>query len=135
SSRRGWTHLSVLGALGIGAGSLAGFLAGEARTPQPLVPLSPFRSRTFPGANLLTFWLYAALGGVLFFLPFNIIQVQGYKATAAGGAPRLFVLLSCSPPRASGWRVSRSGSRRPLIVGPAVAACGFALFARTGVSG
>ena len=33
---------------------------------------------TFSGANLLTLFLYAALSGVLFFLPLNLIQVQGY---------------------------------------------------------
>src|SRR5262245_48990198 len=58
SSRLGWTHPGVLGALGIGVVSLAGFLIVEARTPQPMMPLSLFRSRTFKGANLLTFWLY-----------------------------------------------------------------------------
>ena len=51
-----------------------------------MMPLGLFRSRTFGGANLLTFLLYAALGGALFFLPFNLIQVQGYSATDAGAA-------------------------------------------------
>ena len=44
----------------------------------PMVPLALFRSRTFAGTNLLTLLLYAALGGALFFVPFNLIQVQGY---------------------------------------------------------
>src|SRR4030095_6530073 len=62
------------------------FLSVEARVPQPMLPLALFRSRTFAGANLLTFLLYAALGGTLFFLPLNLIQVQHYSATAAGAA-------------------------------------------------
>ena len=49
-----------------------------------MVPLELFRSRTFTGANLLTLLLYSALGGTLFFLPLNLIQVQHYPATAAG---------------------------------------------------
>ena len=56
-----------------------------------MMPLALFRSRTFAGANLLTLLLYAALGGALFFLPFNLIQVQGYSATAAGAALLPFV--------------------------------------------
>ena len=135
SSRLGWTHPAVLGALGIGVVSLAGFLTVESRTPQPMMPLSLFRSRTFTGANLLTFWLYGALGGALFFLPFNLIQVQRYSATAAGAALLPFVLLMFSLSRWSGGLTDRYGARRPLIFGPAVAACGFALFAVPGVNG
>src|SRR5262245_58851482 len=76
-----------------GALILIAFVLVEARTPHPMVPLSLFRSPTFAGANLLTFLLYAALGGVLFFLPLDLIQVQGYSATQAGAALLPFILL------------------------------------------
>jgi EmrB/QacA subfamily drug resistance transporter len=135
SSRLGWGDPQVWGALAIGASCLAGFLAVEARTPQPMMPLSLFRSGTFAGANLLTLWLYAALAGAFFFLPFNLIQVQGYSATAAGAALLPFVLLMFSLSRWSGGLVDRFGARRPLILGPAVAAGGFVLFAVPGIGG
>jgi len=99
------------------------------------MPLSLFRSRTFAGTNLLTRWLYAALAGAFFFLPFNLIQVRGYSATAAGGALLPFVILMFSLSRWSGGLVDRFGARKPLIVGPAVAACGFVLFAVPGTGG
>lgn len=51
-----------------------------------MLPLTLFRSPDFAGANLLTFLLYAALGGMLFFFPLNLIQVQAYTATATGAA-------------------------------------------------
>ena len=51
-----------------------------------LVPLPLFRSRAFSGANLLTLFLYAAFSGVLYFLPLDLIQVQGYTAAQAGAA-------------------------------------------------
>ena len=69
--------MAVLGSMLLGAAALAAFAVVERRARSPMVPLGLFRSRTFAGANLLTFLLYAALGGALFFLPFNLIQVQG----------------------------------------------------------
>jgi MFS family permease len=81
----------------------------------------------------LTLLLYAALGGMMFFLTLNLIQVQGFSATAAGAAFLPFVLVMFSLSRWSGGLVDRFGPRRPLIVGPLIAAVGFALFVLPGV--
>ncbi len=135
SSHRGWSDPWVLGALALGALSLVGFLWRESHAPAPMMPLSLFRSRTFAGTNLLTLWLYSALGGALFFLPFNLIQVQGYSATAAGAALLPFVLLMFLFSRWSGGLVERFGARWPLIVGPAVVAVAYALFVLPGKGG
>ena len=100
-----------------------------------MMPLALFRSRTFAGANLLTFWLYAALGGALFFLPFNLIQVQGYSATAGRRRP---AAVHRPDVRALAL-VGRPGrplrAAAPLVDRPAVAAVGFALFALPGIGG
>jgi len=93
SSDLGLGHPLVLSALVIGVAALIAFLFVEARTATPMLPLSLFRSKTFSGANLLTLLLYAALGGALFFVPFNLIRVQGYTPTAAGAANLPFILL------------------------------------------
>ncbi len=135
SSRLGWRDPLVIGTFVLGLLALAGFLRVEARAQNPMMPLSLFRSRVFAGANLLTFWLYAGLGGSLFFLPFYLIQVRGYSATAAGAALLPFVLLMFFLSRWSGGLVDRYGARLPLIIGPAVAAVGFALFALPGLDG
>ena len=76
----------VSGALIIGVIASALFFLVEARKKNPMLPLALFRSMDFSGANLLTFLLYAALSGMLYFLPQNLIQVQRYSATAAGAA-------------------------------------------------
>lgn len=132
---RGWDEPLVLGLLGFGALALVAFVLLERRTPAPMMPLGLFRSRTFSGANLLTLLLYGALGGALFFVPFNLIQVQGYDATSAGAAllPMILILFALS--RWAGGLIGRFGARLPLIVGPSIAALGFALFIPPGIGG
>ena len=135
SSRVGFADRLVVIVLIAAVVLLAAFLVFEKRCSQPMLPLELFRSRTFSGANLLTFFLYAALGGTMFFLPLNLIQVQHYAATAAGAAMLPFILIMSLLSRWSGGLVARFGPRLPLIVGPLIAATGYALFLLPGVGG
>jgi EmrB/QacA subfamily drug resistance transporter len=119
----------VSAAFALGVASLAGFLAVENWSRAPMVSLRLFRSRNFAGANLLTLFLYASLGGLLFFFPMDLIQIQHYTATQAGAAFLPFIAIMFGLSRWAGSLVVRYGSRIPLTVGPFVAACGIALFA------
>ncbi|MDB4950823.1 MAG: transporter [Gemmatimonadetes bacterium] len=133
--RRGMGDALVIAALAGGVLALAAFVAVEARTREPMVPLGLFRSPVFAGANLLTLLLYGALSGALYFLPFDLVQVQGYGPTAAGASLLPFtVLMLLLSPRSGAW-ATRHGARRPLLVGPAVAALGLALLGLGGRGG
>jgi EmrB/QacA subfamily drug resistance transporter len=135
SAEAGFTDLKVVVSLVVGVGALAAFVVWEQRTEEPMLPLSMFRSRNFSGANILTLLLYAGLGGALYFLPFLLIQVHGYSATAAGSSFLPFTIITFLMSRWAGGLITRFGARLPLTIGPVVAATGFILFAVPGTEG
>ncbi|GAA0529176.1 MFS transporter [Saccharopolyspora subtropica] len=122
----GWSALTVTSAV-VGVAALVAFPLVERRVPEPLLPLSLFRSRQFTGANLTTFVVYAALSGALFLLSLQLQQSMGYSALEAGIAtlPVTIVMLLLSG--RVGALAQRTGPRVPMTVGPIGCAVGLVL--------
>ncbi len=131
----GWTNPFVFGSLIVGFGGLIAFIFVEAYSTSPMVPPALFRSSRFSAANLLTLFLYAAIGVFFFLFPLNLIQVQGYSPTAAGVAILPLILLMFLLSRWAGGLVARYGARLPLILGPLIVATGFGFFAVPSIGG
>ena len=121
---------AVIGAIAVGLASAVAFVRAERRSPEPMLPLSIFDSRQFTSANLVTFVVYAALGGVFFLLVVFLQVALGYSPIAAGAAslPVTALMLVLSP--RAGALAQRIGPRLPLTLGPILIAIGMLLMTR-----
>jgi EmrB/QacA subfamily drug resistance transporter len=113
-----------------GVAALVAFLLVERRSDNPMMPLGIFSSRQFSAANLVTFVVYAALGG-FFFLLVAFLQISlGYSPIAAGAASLPVTALMLLFSARSGALAQSIGARIPLTVGPIVIAVGLLLMLR-----
>lgn len=116
------------------AGVLLGvaFVHVERTRADPMVPPSIFASRQFTAVNIVTFCVYAALGGFFFLSAIQLQVVAGYSALGAGTAllPTTVLMLLFSA--SAGDLGRRIGPRIPLTVGPLLAAAGMLLMMRVG---
>jgi EmrB/QacA subfamily drug resistance transporter len=118
-----------------GVVTLVVFGVVEGRLKNPMMPLKLFQSRTFSGANLLTLFMYAALGASMYYFPLNLVQVQGYSPAAAGAALLPFTFIMFFLSRWAGGLVSRVGAKILLVVGTLIASVGMFMFSLPGIDG
>src|SRR5215469_3048230 len=131
----GWGRPGPLVSLIAGVILLVAFVWWERRARNPVMPLSLFSSTQFSSANVVTFAVYAALGGAFFLLPIQLQQVSGYTALQAGISLLPITLIMLALSTRSGALAARIGPRLQMTVGPLVIAAGLALFTRIGGSG
>ena len=129
----GWKW-PVYASLAGGTMAMILFVLIEKRSDHPMMPLSLFRNKTFTGANVLTFFLYAALGAAILFLSLNLVQIQGYSQLQAGLSLLPFTLLMASLARWVGGLVDRYGPKWLLVIGPLLAGFGFVLLGTVGLT-
>ncbi|HTM76995.1 MAG TPA: MFS transporter [Devosia sp.] len=107
------------------------FLVWEARTKSPMLPLRLFAQKAFSGANALTFALYFALGGTMFYLPMTLIAGWGVSpAEVALALLPLGVLLTVLS-SFSGMLADRLGPAPLIALGSILVAAAFALLGWT----
>jgi EmrB/QacA subfamily drug resistance transporter len=123
-------------ATALGLGALVGFVAIERkRGDRAIMPLAMFGTASFAGLTILTFFLYAALGGLFVLLPYVLIELRGYSPVEAGAALLPLPVVIGLGSRAMGAVAARIGPRLPLTIGPLIVAGGFALAAGIGGGG
>src|SRR5580693_7761773 len=129
---RGWTSALIIASFAVAAVSAAIFLAVEARSQYPMVPLSIFRSAAFSGGlSTMMIWSFGVLG-IYFFTSLYLQQIVGFSPTKAGLAfvPMALCLAvaAISSPRVT----AVLGAHRTVAFGMAVMTVGLVLFARLG---
>ncbi len=127
---RGWASPAVLVSLVVGVSGSVAFLAVEARSSSPMLPLGMFSNRQFSVTNGVTFVVYAGLGGVLFLLPVVLQVVDHYSPLQSGLAllPMTLVMLVFSA--RSGRLAATIGPRLQMGMGPVVVGVGLGLLSR-----
>lgn len=125
-------HAQVYLSLAAGLLFLALFILIEKRSKNAMMPGRLFANATFTGANLLTLFLYAGLGGGMLFLSLNLVQVQGYSQLQSGLTFLPFTILMISVARFAGSIADKYGPRWLLVGGPAVAGAGFLILSFVG---
>jgi EmrB/QacA subfamily drug resistance transporter len=133
--RHGFGDSRIRLSLALGVLALVALAIVERRIREPMMPPALFKSHAFTGANLLTLFLYCALGATMFVLPFTLIQRHGYSVVEAAAAQMPFVVVMALLSPWAGRLMDRYGARLPLTVGPTVAAIGFALYSRAAYDG
>lgn len=108
-----------------------GFIIWEWRTPEPMLPLRLFGIVPFSGANGLTFALYFALGGTLFFLPMTMIGGWGETpATVSLALLPMGILLTALSSFSGRW-ADRFGPGPLIALGSLIVALAFTLLGLT----
>ncbi len=127
----GWSA-ATLGSGAAGVACLVAFVLAERRSRHPLVPLDLFASTQFTAANVVTFTVYGAMGGLFFLLVLDLQVVAGFSPLLAGSALLPLTILMLLLSARAGAVSQRIGPRLPMTVGPLVCALGVLLMLRIG---
>ncbi len=130
SSDWGWESPATWGCITAGVVLLVIFVLVELRTDVPLIRVRIFSGRAFAVDNLSLFFVSAAFVPVFFFISLYAQISLGYNASESGLFLMWFFLGFVVAAQIGGRILDTRGVKITLIVGCAVAAAGFVLWAR-----
>jgi EmrB/QacA subfamily drug resistance transporter len=120
----GWTSMTVLPALVLGAVLLIAFVGWELRTAEPMLPLRLFRSRGFTMANVASMLMYFGMFGSIFLLAQFLQVVQHYSPLEAGLRTLPWTAMPIIVTPIAGVLSDRIGGRPLLVLGLGLQAIG-----------
>jgi MFS transporter, DHA2 family, methylenomycin A resistance protein len=131
SGKLGWTHPLVVAGFGVFAVAGALFLLTEARSTDPMLPLSLFRAPAVGSACLVGLLTNFAYYGLMFVLSLFFQAAKGYSPLTTGLAFLPMTALVTIATLAAGALTARFGPRLPMVLGQALAAFGYFALAST----
>ena len=131
----GWLSARTLGLLAVAAVLLAVFVAVEARSRSPLMPLRILRMRTLVGSNIASILFSTGIYGMFFVITLYLQQVLGFSPLEAGFAWLALSLTAFTSSLLGAHAVTRIGAKPPLVAGLALTAAGIWLLSGISAGG
>jgi len=135
ASQHGWGNSVTVGLFATAAALISAFVAIEARSPAPLLPLRIFRLRTLSAANATMMTVGAVAFGQFFLLTLYLQEVLRYSALQTGVAFVTITVTLIAVTNLAQKLTTRLGARPVLTTGLLLTAAGSALYARMPADG
>jgi MFS family permease len=120
ANSQGWTSPEIVASLVTGAVLLAGFVAWEIRTPEPMLPMRFFRNRAFAASNGASLLMFFGMFGSIFLLSQYLQNVQGYSPLQAGVRTLPWTGMPMIVAPIAGALTDRIGGKPLLVAGLAL---------------
>jgi len=128
-NEQGWTSSGIVAAFVAAAVLLGAFVAWEARTASPMLPLRFFRNRSFAAANGVSLLMSFGLFGAIFLLAQFFQVAQGYSPLEAGVRTLPWTAMPIFVAPIAGVLSDRIGGRPLLVAGMVMMSVGLAWIA------
>jgi EmrB/QacA subfamily drug resistance transporter len=131
----GWGSLTVILSLALSVLLLSAFLINEARSRDPMLPLSLFKIRNVAGGDLTALIIAASLFSMFFFLTLYLQTILGYSPVRAGISFLVTPFVIAIFSGITAQLVGRIGYKPTMVVGPLFVAAGLFILSRMRVHG